>query len=69
MTAAHAPSAICVCDGCCEDRAAQVLVDAIARRDALSPRDAAVAAGARTEAEVERLAARIAADRQTSTAA
>lgn len=45
------------------DEAAQIFVDARAERDALSPEDAARAAGARTPEQVASLAARIRADR------
>ena len=46
------------------DAAAQEYVDALAERDAMTPEDAARAAGARTAEQVEQLAARIRADRQ-----
>lgn len=46
------------------DAAAQLYVDALAERDAMTPEDAARAAGARTAAEVERLAAVIRLQRQ-----
>lgn len=50
----------------CLDEAAQILADARYRRDSLTPRAAAVEAGATTEAEIEALAARIAADREAA---
>ncbi|MHB8450162.1 MAG: hypothetical protein ACYDAQ_06905 [Mycobacteriales bacterium] len=46
------------------DLAAEHLAAGYVLRDALPPREAAVAAGARTEEEVAHLAAGIAADRQ-----
>lgn len=49
------------------DRVAQLYVDAVAERDSMSPRDAAKAAGARTDAEIDALAARIQADRDEAT--
>lgn len=48
----------------CIDAAAQIYVDALAERDAMSPEDAARAAGARTPEQVASLAARIRADRK-----
>lgn len=48
----------------CLDRAAQLYVDGLAERDAMTPEDAARAAGARTPEQISELAARIAADRQ-----
>lgn len=45
------------------DAAAQLYVDAVAERDAMTPEDAARAAGARTPAEVERLTGLIRAQR------
>jgi DNA-binding FadR family transcriptional regulator len=45
------------------DAAAQIYVDALAARDALTPEDAARAAGARTPEQITALAARIRAQR------
>lgn len=46
------------------DAAAQEYVDALAERDSLNPREAARAAGARTEEDITALAQRIATDRR-----
>lgn len=46
------------------DAAAQHYVDALAERDAMTPEDAARAAGARTPEQITALAERIRADRQ-----
>lgn len=56
---AHTGRSDCICRNCCLDRAAQIYVDGLADRDAMTARDAAVAAGARTETEIEALATRI----------
>lgn len=63
-TIAH--SSNCLCKGCCEDRCAQAYVDAIAARDAMTPRDAAIAAGARTPEQIAQLEARIRNDREAA---
>lgn len=47
----------------CLDAAAQVLVDAIAEVDAMTPEEAAAAAGCRTEAETAAFVARLTAER------
>lgn len=54
----------CSCRECCLDRAAQAFVDGIAERDAMTPHDAAVAAGARTPEQIDALAERIRRDRE-----
>lgn len=64
MSTPHA--AACTCKPCCEDRCAQLLVDAVAERDAMTPREAAVAAGARSDAEVAQLEQQIRADREVA---
>lgn len=43
----------------CLEQAAQLYVDAVARRDAMTPEDAARAAGARTPEQIDELAAEI----------
>lgn len=48
----------------CLDRAAQIYLDGLADRDAMTPRDAAIAAGASTDAEIDALADRIRQHRQ-----
>ncbi len=45
------------------ETAAQLYIDALAERDSMTPEDAARAAGARTPAQINALAARIRADR------
>ena len=59
---AHA--AACTCRDCCLDRAAQLYVDALAARDAMTAEDAARAAGARSPEQIQTLAAQIRADRE-----
>lgn len=61
MSAHHAA---CPCRDCCLDRAAQVYVDGLAAVDAMTPTEAAVAAGCRTPEEIAAFTARLVAERE-----
>jgi hypothetical protein len=62
VTAGHATA--CTCRDCCLDRAAQVYVDGLAALDAMTPTEAARAAGCRTEPEIAAFVARLRAERE-----